>query len=119
MIRTTFFSILLLLAAQSFAQPVQTIRGTVIDDASNAPVTFATVALLHTDLPFGAITDTSGNFVIRNVPVGRYDLRVTYVGYEPAILRELTVISGKEFSISSENKMTISGKSSLILELQK
>ena len=29
------------------------------------------------------------------------------------------VISGKEFSISSENKMTISGKSSLILELQK
>ena len=29
------------------------------------------------------------------------------------------VVSGKEFSISSENKMTISGKSSLILELQK
>ena len=29
------------------------------------------------------------------------------------------VISGKELSISSENKMTISGKSSLILELQK
>ncbi|HOY08349.1 MAG TPA: TonB-dependent receptor [Saprospiraceae bacterium] len=100
MMRTAFFSILLLFAAQSFAQPVQTIRGTVIDDASNAPVTFATVALLHTDLPFGAITDTSGNFVIRNVPVGRYDLRVTYVGYEPAILRELTVISGKELFLN-------------------
>ena len=29
------------------------------------------------------------------------------------------VISGKEFSVSPQNKITVSGKSSLILELQK
>ncbi|MCC6280134.1 MAG: carboxypeptidase-like regulatory domain-containing protein [Saprospiraceae bacterium] len=96
MIRTAFFSILVFIAAQLFAQPVQTIRGMVIDDASNVPVAFATVVLLDTDPSVGAITDTSGHFSIPNVPVGRYDLRVTYVGYEPAIIRELTVISAKE-----------------------
>ena len=34
------------------------------------------------------------------------------------VLSGKDVISGKEFSVSSQNKLTVSGKSSLILELQ-
>lgn len=104
MIRTVFVSILVFFTLQVFAQPAQSIRGTVIDDASNTPVGFATVALLQTDPALGAITDASGNFTIPNVPVGRYDLQVTYVGYEPAILREITVISAKQTFLTIQIK---------------
>jgi hypothetical protein len=104
MIRTVLVLFLVFYTIQVFAQPTQTIRGTVIDDASNAPIGFATVVLLETSPNLGATTDTSGNFTISNVPVGRYDLKVTFVGYEPAILREVTLISAKQTFLSIQLK---------------
>jgi len=104
MIRIAFVFILVFIVIQAIAQPTQTIRGTVIDDASNAPVAFATVGLLKTDPFLGATTDTSGNFTIPNVPVGRYDLQVKFVGYEPAIFREITVISAKQTFLTIQLK---------------
>jgi hypothetical protein len=96
MIRIFIISILVFFTINVFAQPAQTIRGTVIDVASNAPVAFASVGLLQTNAVLGTTTDTAGNFTIPNVPVGRYDLQVKFVGYEPALMREITVISGKQ-----------------------
>ncbi len=96
MIRTIFFLSILLIATSAFAQPTQTIRGTVIDDASQTPIAFASVVLLQTNPPVGAAADASGNFTIANVPVGRYDVQVTNVGYETTIVREVTVVSGKQ-----------------------
>lgn len=104
MIRTVLVFFLVFYTIQVFAQPTQTIRGTVIDDASNAPIGFATVILLETSPNLGATTDTSGNFTISNVPVGRYDLKVTFIGYEPAMIRELTVISAKQSFLSIQLK---------------
>ncbi len=94
--RTVLVLIFIYLTIQLIAQPAQTIRGIVIDDASNTPLAFAAITLLKTNPILGAATDTLGNFTISNVPVGRYDIQVTNVGYETAILREVTVVSGKQ-----------------------
>ena len=95
--RFFFVCILALFTVPLIAQqPTQTIRGLVIDEASNKPIAFATVALLQTTPPIGAITDTAGNFTLSKVAVGRYDVQVTYVGYETAIVREVTLVSGKQ-----------------------
>ncbi len=104
MIHTVIFFLLVFYTIQVFAQPTQTIRGTVIDDASNAPVAFATVSLRHTDPSLGTISDTLGNFTIPNVQVGRYDVQVSFMGYEPAILREITVISAKQTFLTIQLK---------------
>lgn len=96
MIRIIFTSILVALAIQSIAQPTQSIRGSVIDHATNTPIAFASVVLLDTNPLIGTITDTLSNFTIPNVPVGRYDLKVSCVGYEPAIIREVVVSSSKQ-----------------------
>lgn len=96
MIRFIFAFTLILLTLKTMAQPTQTIRGTVIDDASNTPVAFAAVMVLNTNPVIGATTDTLGNFTIPNVPVGRYDIQVTTIGYEPSIIREVMVISAKQ-----------------------
>lgn len=97
MIRTVFFIFSVVCAGiPLFAQPTQTIRGTVIDEASNAPVAFASVILQNTAPAIATTTDSLGHFALSGVPMGRYDLQVTFLGYEPSIVREVTVVSGKQ-----------------------
>lgn len=91
-IASLFFAINLL--AQN-GIPTQVIRGIVTDAASGAPLSFVSVGLL--DMPeIGTTSDDNGQFVLKNVPVGRHDLQATYVGYEPSIFREIMVVSAKE-----------------------
>ena len=97
-----FFSLCLPLSAQ---QLTQNIRGTVTDQASGAPVAYATIQL--EDAPDkGAVTDSLGNFLLTGIPVGRHNVRATYVGYTPSIIREILVTSAKEVFLNiamSEN----------------
>lgn len=81
--------------AEVFAQPTQTIRGSVIDGASNQPIPFATVIVKNSAASTGT-TNEAGNFSIDNIAVGRYDIQVSCTGYEPALLREIMVSSAKE-----------------------
>lgn len=104
MIRAVFLSFLLLFTSHIFSQITQTVRGTVVDNASNLPMAFATVVLLDTDPLIGTTTDTSGNFSISNVPVGRYNLEVSYLGYHPTLLREITIISAKQTFLTIQLK---------------
>lgn len=80
-----------------FAQerPIQTLRGVVNDRASGHPIPYATVRL--TDMPdLGAVCDSLGRFTLPKVPVGRHSVESSFMGYEPAILREILVTSAKE-----------------------
>ena len=108
MIRSFFVFVFVLFALRVLAQPAQTIRGTVIDGASNTPIAFASVGLLETSPFLGTITDSAGNFTISDVPVGRYDLQVKYIGYEPAMVREVTVASAKQTFLTIQIKESTS-----------
>jgi len=77
-------------------QSYQNIRGSVFDKSSDIPIEYATVSILDSKTLFGAITDSLGQFVIQNVPVGRYDVQVSYLGYEPVIVKEVLLSSSKE-----------------------
>lgn len=107
MIRIIFVIILAFFTVQLFAQPTQTIRGTVIDYSSNQPIAFASVIGLNTTPLLGATTDTVGNFVILNVPVGRYNIQASFIGYESSIIREVTVSSAKEVFLTIRLKENI------------
>lgn len=84
-----------LFGAAAYSQTAQTVRGTVYEAATGSPLEFATVTVSNTPTPIGAITDSVGQFSL-NVPIGRHDLQVKYLGYEPVILREVLVGSSKE-----------------------
>lgn len=71
-----------LLSATAFAQ-TGTLAGTVRDAETGQPLPGANVALVGTSL--GAATTASGDFLIRSVPVNRYDVRVSLLGYEEAV----------------------------------
>ena len=55
------------------------LTGHVVDSLTNKPVPFANVFFANTTI--GAVTDTSGFFTIRNFPSGKYDLTISFIGY--------------------------------------
>ncbi|MFC5408679.1 carboxypeptidase regulatory-like domain-containing protein [Larkinella bovis] len=90
-----FLLIFFTVAAKS--QPItQTIRGTVMDASQGRPLVGASVQLQNISPAIGGITDEQGRFRLTNVPVGRQQLSVSFVGYEPKIINEVLVESGKE-----------------------
>lgn len=103
-VRTTLLTILIIILGQQFGKAQQhtsALKGKVIDAASEAPIPYATVLLLNTNPPIGAASDDEGNFTLENIPVGRYDVKIVSVGYEPAILGGILIISGKVQTVTA------------------
>ncbi|MDR0332075.1 MAG: TonB-dependent receptor [Dysgonamonadaceae bacterium] len=91
-----FLFITLLQPALLVAQPVGNIRGVVTDVASGQTLPFVSVVLLHSDPIIGTTTDSEGNFTLNNLPVGRYDIECSFIGFEPSVFREILVTSARE-----------------------
>jgi hypothetical protein len=100
--------ILLFTTNLGFSQPVlQTVRGVVSDNETQAPLIGATVVITGTNPLLGASTDLSGNYKISNVPLGRYNIQISYIGYDPAMVSEILVTSGKEVVINTGLKQSV------------
>ncbi|MFC5269527.1 outer membrane beta-barrel protein [Adhaeribacter terreus] len=83
--RSFFVFLFLSFTAQfSFAQGV-TVSGRITDKATQAPVSFAQVLLVS--LPDSTLkpaqTDLDGRFAFSDVAIGRYAVKVLYLGYKP------------------------------------
>ncbi|MBO4719091.1 MAG: TonB-dependent receptor [Prevotella sp.] len=89
------------------SQTTQTVRGQVCDVASGEPMIGVTITV-ENGTTMGTVSDADGNFVINNVPVGRHSVRATYIGYEPVLLKEQLVSSGKELVLSLRMRESIS-----------
>jgi len=90
-------SILILSNSNLFAQSIsQTIKGQVVDNDILIPLPGATVIIIGSDPLIGGTTDLDGYFRLENVPLGRYSIQFSYIGYEPSVISELEVGSGKE-----------------------
>lgn len=93
MIRILLF--LLLSSSLAFAQTyTSTIRGTVKDADTGLPLEGASVAVENQ--VNGVTTSKEGTFRFDKIPVGRYVLSVSYLGYESITIPEILLESGKE-----------------------
>jgi hypothetical protein len=82
-------------AVNCFAQMFKSgsIEGTVIDKDTQQPLAGANIFILGTRL--GTASDPSGLFIIDNVPVGVYQIKVVYIGYEQQIKTEIRVLTNR------------------------
>lgn len=89
------------LAQEVAAQAAGTIRGTVTDPETGAPVAGATVLVLGTDL--GALSEVDGTYVIEGVPPGAYQVQVL-VYDQPAQTVAVDVAAGQPLALDLQAK---------------
>jgi hypothetical protein len=103
--------ITLILSPVLFAQSLTgTIRGKVVDKNTEEPLIGVLVAATLDQKTQNRITDETGSFRIENVPVGRYTIRFSHLGYEEAVVTQLEATSSKQvvLDIAMEEKITTS-----------
>ena len=71
--------IIIFFSSYLFSQGLSSISGFVRDDTSGEPISYANVFLSNSTL--GAATNQDGYFVISNIPVGKYEINATMIGY--------------------------------------
>jgi hypothetical protein len=107
----------------------QTVKGKVVDLESQFPLPGVNVQFINGDFNNGVATDMNGNFKIENVPLGRKQIRFTFIGYTPQT-QTIVVNSGKEvvlnvsieestemleaFEVSSNEKREVNNEMAII-----
>ncbi|MEM6516354.1 MAG: TonB-dependent receptor [Bacteroidota bacterium] len=72
------------------------IKGQILDKQSEIPLMGATIELLNTESPVGTTSDENGYYLLQNVPVGRQQIRISYIGYESITIPNIVVTAGKD-----------------------
>ncbi|MEL6534639.1 MAG: TonB-dependent receptor [Bacteroidota bacterium] len=89
------FCFLLLLFSNWAHGQGQALRGEVIDASTQAPLIGATVRILDTDPLKGGTSDVNGRYLITDIPVGRYDVEISYIGYTTQVENGVIITSGQ------------------------
>jgi len=85
----------------SFAQNFeQNIRGKVIDNQTLGPLANVSVHLIPGN--YVSFTDSLGRFYFNKIPLGRYSISFSRVGYVPTNIPNLELKSGKEINLPIE-----------------
>lgn len=100
-------------------QPVQSIRGQVIEKITRQPLPGATIVQNNSTVPVGTISDNEGYFVLKEVPVGRADLTISFLGYQSVVLNNLMVNAGKELVLLIEMEESTLEVGEVIVESSK
>ena len=97
-------SFLLVVLIQTFclqSQTItQTIKGQVFDSNTRQGLPGASIVIAGSDPIIGVTTNAEGYFTLDNIPVGRVSIKVSFLGYEPILISDLLITSGKEIVLS-------------------
>ena len=86
-------SIILMASVAVFSQS-GAIKGKIVDKETKEPIPFANVILENGGtIEGGATSDFDGNYVIKPVSPGTYDLKATYIGYKSVLVRGMVINS--------------------------
>ncbi len=72
-----------------FAGSTGKLTGKVTDKATGELLPFVNITIEGTNL--GAATDIDGNYVILNIPPGKYNIKAQYIGYQPVLVENVSV----------------------------
>ena len=74
----------------------QTLKGVVRDRQTEMPLVGANIVMTSVVPTRGTISDIEGRFTLDDVTPGRHDLQISYLGYDPIVLPNILVTSGKD-----------------------
>jgi len=74
------FSFLFIISLNLFAQQPGALSGNILDAKTNEPLPGVNIILRGTY--YGAATDLNGNFSIKNISPGSYNIEISFIGYK-------------------------------------
>ncbi|MBN2668953.1 MAG: TonB-dependent receptor [Bacteroidales bacterium] len=92
----------LALFAQKQEAYTQTIRGTIVDKVTQTALPGASVVVIGSNPIVGTTSNIDGEFRLDALPIGRYSLKISFLGYNPISLRNLPLDAGKELVLNIE-----------------
>ncbi len=72
------------------------VKGVITDALTGEPLFGANVFIEGTSL--GSATDNEGRYTIRRIPPGQYNLKISYIGYQPKTER-ISIVSGRTVEV--------------------
>lgn len=108
-------------AVPVFAQDTGKLAGKVSDAKTGRAIPFATVTVVGAGK--GALTDSEGQYFIPGVPVGTFELRVQFLGYEPYVQPDVVVTADEttrldvqmnEVVVAQEEAIEVSAERNLV-----
>ncbi|MEP7266580.1 MAG: TonB-dependent receptor [Saprospiraceae bacterium] len=111
---TIIITFVFLWNVQVFGQQMGSITGKVIERNLQSPIELANIQIDGTVK--GASTDSLGLFLIENIPVGTYNLLVSYLGYKTYTLYNVVITSGNEKNYTIELEEEASTLSEVVVK---
>jgi hypothetical protein len=97
----------------------QTIRGKVSDTDSKITLVGVSLYIEGTDPVIGTITDNEGNFKFSMLPIGRYNVVVSYLGYSQKVIPNILLGAGKEVYLNIELTENLKKLEEVVVKVRK
>ncbi|MBN2519783.1 MAG: TonB-dependent receptor [Bacteroidales bacterium] len=78
------------------------VTGKVMDKQSQFSLPGVNIIINSASFTIGGITDESGNFKLEQIPVGRFNIKFSYIGYETIELDNIILTSAKDVYLTIE-----------------
>jgi len=110
------FIIALFITQIAFAQNnKQNIRGVVTDKLSQSTLPGATIQIVNGTNNAGTLTDASGNYKISELSPGRYEIKISFLGYKEVLIPNVIVTSGKETILDVEMEESVTNLDEIVV----
>lgn len=97
--------LILIVPVSLFAGTSGKISGNIIDAETGEPLPGTNIVIVNTSM--GAASDIDGNYVIINVPVGTYTLKISMMGYKDYIVENVQVRIDLTTRINAKMEATV------------
>lgn len=97
----------------------QIIRGRVIDLDSKTPLIGVTLFIEGKHPIIGTITNEDGYYTFPELPIGRYNIGISYIGYENKVIPNVLTGAGKEVILNIELEESVEELEEVIVTARK
>jgi len=94
----------------------QTVKGKVVDKDSKSPIWGAVVVVIDSANFLAATSDSDGYFTINKVPVGRQNIKVSYMGYEDLLIHNVPVTSEEDIMLTIQMNEKVQNLKEVVIE---
>lgn len=101
MIRTIRCLLFFVLTAMSVSSFAQEIAGTVLDDKKQPLISAAVQVFQGGILKGGVVTDYDGNYVVKPLDPGYYDVMILYAGFDTFLTKGVVVTPGNRTTVNA------------------